>query len=598
MEKSIPAREEVPSSDTWNLGSLFPSDAAWDEAMLAFGEGKRNAEDAKVNHASSSEAFLKALSEYAASLELDERLGYYAHLKVAQDLGNSDSQGRFARYLGEAAACQAAWSWLSPAVQALPGAFIDSCLGDARFADYRIFLERLLRFKPHVLPAGEERLLALQAETNGASQEAFSALTNVDMQFGAVKTGEGKKPLSQSSLAVFLRNPDRKIRKNAYRKFYAEFDAHKNTIASLFATAVRQTRYQAKVRGFEDSLAAALFPDNVPRSVYDNLIDTVHRNLPSLHRYYRLRRSALKLRSLAHYDVYVPLVSQSGDVRRPYDQAVETVCSALAPLGGSYVATLREGLTSGWVDRYENKGKRSGAFSAGTFRGDPYILLNYKEDLIHDLFTMAHEAGHSMHSWHSARSNPFLSYNYTIFEAEVASTFNEQLLFDHLYRNSTSDGEKAYLLSTRIDDTIGTLFRQTMFAEYEKLVHGMAEEGKSLTVDSLRSTYRGLLEKYFGPGVEFEPESDMEGLRIPHFYTPFYVYKYATGLSASIALSARVLGGGASELEDYYGFLRSGGSRFPIESLRKAGVDMTSSEPVQLACDRFAADVERLSSLI
>ncbi len=271
---------------------------------------------------------------------------------------------------------------------------------------------------------------------------------------------------------------------------------------------------------------------------------------------------------------------------------------ALKPLGDDYVATLRAGLLGGWVDRYENKGKRSGAFSAGSFSGDPYILLNYKDDVLHDLFTIAHEGGHSMHSWFSARNNPFMSYNYTIFEAEVASTFNEQLVFDYLYRHSADEQQKAYLVANRIDDTLATLFRQTMFAEYEKRTHEIAESGEALTVDVLRSEYRKLLEMYFGPELEFESVSDLEGLRIPHFYNAFYVYKYATGLSASIALSERVIAGGEAEREAYLGFLKAGGSGFPIDSLKRAGVDMSTPAPIDAACKRFAEDVARLELLL
>jgi oligoendopeptidase F len=277
---------------------------------------------------------------------------------------------------------------------------------------------------------------------------------------------------------------------------------------------------------------------------------------------------------------------------------VDLVCEALAPLGGEYVSTLRNGLCGGWVDRYENKGKRSGAFSAGSFTGDPYILMNFKDDVFRDVFTLAHEGGHSMHSWYSARSNPFLSYNYTIFEAEVASTFNEQLVFDYLYRSVQDNVRRAALVNNKIDDLLATLFRQTMFAEFEHRTHAMMESGEALTVASLRSEYRSLLVKYFGPAMVLDEVSDLEALRIPHFYNAYYVYKYATGISASIALSKRVLSGGDREREEYFAFLRSGGSRFPMESLKLAGVDMSTPEPVEAACAEFAARVRELSDLL
>ena len=331
--------------------------------------------------------------------------------------------------------------------------------------------------------------------------------------------------------------------------------------------------------------------------MYDNLIDTIRKNLQPLHRFYELMQKTLKVDELRHYDVYVPLV---GAVRRhtPYTEAVDMITEALQPLGSEYVTTLRNGLLGGWVDRYENKGKRSGAFSWGGFEGDPYILMNYKEDVIRDVFTLVHEGGHSMHSWYSTRNNPFLSYHYTIFEAEVASTFNEELLFRSMLKNTTDPKMRAYLLSVRVTDILATLYRQTMFAEYEHITHKLVEEGTPLTIDNLRSEYRKLLTAYFGPAMHFEECSDLEGLRIPHFYNSFYVYKYATGISASLALAERVCSGGKTEREDYFKFLTSGGSRYPIESLRLAGVDMASPEPVEAACKHFAHLVTELEKAL
>jgi len=335
----------------------------------------------------------------------------------------------------------------------------------------------------------------------------------------------------------------------------------------------------------------------VDESVYDNLVATIGENLGALHRYYKLRKRALGVSQLRHYDVYAPLV-KSVTIKTTWKAAVDLVSEALAPLGDEYVGTLRAGLLGRWADRYENKGKRSGAFSAGSFSGDPYILMNYKEDSIRDVFTMAHEGGHSMHSWYSAKSNPFMHYNYTIFEAEVASTFNEELLFHHLIKKADSKEMRLYLVNKRADELLATLYRQTMFAEFEHITHRLEEEGTPLTVELLRSEYRRLLEKYFGSEMVFEETSDMEGLRIPHFYRAFYVYKYATGISASTALAQRVLSGQRKEREDYFAFLKSGGSRFPIESLKIAGVDMSAPEPVRAACMTFSGLVDELEKLL
>ncbi|MEN6600647.1 MAG: oligoendopeptidase F [Rectinema sp.] len=597
MTKIIPERSDVPAEHRWNLASLFSSDSEWEKELVVFNTMIHDAEKGKISLGTDRQAFLKTLKDFEQYLILEERLGYYADLRVTENEGDSVARGMFERYVNLSTQGQAAWSWLSPAIQMLDDNFIDSCLKDSSFEDYRVFLSKLRRFKPHVLSDAEERLLALQSEPSQTPKDAFSVLTNVDFDFGIIETPEGPKPLTQSTFAYFMRLTDRSVRRKAYLQFYASFEAHQHTLATLYAGSVKLDKYIAKVRKYPSARAMALFPDNVPEAVYDNLVSTVNRNIPALHRYYALRKEVLGLDSLRHYDVYVPLVKEI-KIERSYEQAVDIVIEALKPLGEEYVNTLRGGLLGGWVDRYENKGKRSGAFSAGSFLGNPYILMNYKDDVLDDLFTIAHEGGHSMHSWYSARNNPFMCYGYTIFEAEVASTFNEQLVFSYLYENSKDEREKAYLLANRIDNTLGTLFRQTMFAEFEERVHEIAESGEAITVDVLRKEYRGLLEKYFGPEMVFENVSDLEGLRIPHFYNAFYVYKYATGLSAGIALSEGVLKGGEKERDAYLNFLRSGGSRFPIESLELAGVDMSTPEPIEAACKRFAKDVEALSAIL
>jgi oligoendopeptidase F len=594
---AVPLRSEIPESDRWNLSSLFKDESAWEAGLLAFDAMSSKIPELKGSLASSSEGFAGALAFYRDFGLLDERLAYYASLRQNEDEGDDASRGRFARYMAASTRAQGAWAWFVPEIQALSDPFVASCLAQPRFAEFAVYLRKLLRWKPHVLSEKEERLLALQAESAGVAQDAFSVLTNVDLDFGTMETPEGPRPLTQSSYQAFLRSPDRGLRRRAYSQLYGVYEAHKNTLGALYSGSVKQDKYRASVRGFPSARAAALFPDDVQESVYDNLVATMTENLSVLHEYYELRKTALKLDELRHYDVYVPLAPEA-KARHSYAEAVDLVCAALAPLGEEYVATLRAGIGGRWVDRYENKGKRSGAFSAGSFSGEPYILLNYKDEVLHDVFTLAHEAGHSMHSWYSARSNPFLSYGYTIFEAEVASTFNEQLLFRHLYDRADGVEAKTSLVSAKLDDLVGTLFRQTMFGEFERRSHEMAEADEPLTVDALRSEYRKLLEKYFGPSIRLEAVSDLECLRIPHFYNAFYVYKYSTGISASIALSERVLGGGKREREEYFAFLRSGGSRFPIESLKAAGVDMSAPESVRAACRDFARWLAELKRLL
>lgn len=594
---AIPQRSQIAGADQWDLAKLFPDEDAWERGLEQYQELVPRIAAFKGT-LGQSPAALRACLEFLNELELlDERVGYYAHLRTSEDAGDSEHQGRFARYLNAASRAEAEKSYVTPEIQAIPDAVMERMLADESLAEFAIALRKLLRFKPHVLPAAQERLLALQLEANQTARKTFAALTDVDLDFGAVDTPEGAQPLSQASWSQFMIHPERDVRRRAYHQFYGHFEQHKNTLAALYDGSVQLDLYRARVRNYPSAREAALFPDQVAATVYDNLIAAVHENLDRLHAYYALRRRALGVAELRHYDVYAPL---TGDVRvrHTYDQAVEVVLAALAPLGSDYCATLGAGLRGGWVDRYENKGKRSGAFSAGSFAGDPYILMNFKEDVLRDVFTLAHEAGHSMHSWHSVRHNPIQHYGYSIFEAEVASTFNEQLLFHYLLERAGNREMRAYLVGKRVDDIIATVYRQTMFAEFEHQTHAMAERGEPLTVESLRAAYRQLLERYFGPELKLEEVSDLEGLRIPHFYNAFYVYKYATGLAAAVALAEGVLAGGTEARDRYMAFLRSGGSRYPLQSLQLAGVDMSSPEPVRQALQVFGSLVGQLEQLL
>jgi oligoendopeptidase F len=593
----IPERSGVAIEDTWDLSKLFKNDEEWNKGLEAYEKMAERIPSFRGSLGKSAESLADYLDFSRDFGILEERLAYYADLRQTEDEGANAARIMGGKIARASARAQAAGAWAAPEIQALPQADLDRFLEHGRIAEYRVYLRRLLRCRPHILSDREERIIALHAETESLPPETFSVLTNVDFDFGTVDTPEGKRPLSQSTWPVFMENPDRELRRRVYGAFYGCFDSHKNALASLYSGSVKQDLIRARIRNYPSARAAALFPDNVDEAVYDNLVSAVRGRLSHLHRYYGLRRRVLGLEELRHYDIHTPLVP-AAKKRTGWNEAVDLVSAALAPLGDEYVDTLRAGLLGRWADRYENRGKRSGAFSAGSYTGDPYILINYKEDSLRDVFTIAHEGGHSMHSWYSARSNPFAHYNYTIFEAEVASTFNEELLFRHLLKNA-GDGEmRRYLINKRADEILATLYRQTMFAEFEKITHELEEGGNPLTLDALRAEYRGLLEKYFGPEMVLEKESDLEGLRIPHFYRAFYVYKYATGISAALALAERVLSGGAREREDYFAFLKSGGSRFPIESLKAAGVDMSSPEPVLAACDAFGRLVDELETLL
>lgn len=596
---TIPMRSEVSANDKWDLSTIFKTDNDWEKALESIKELTTELVAFKGRMAESSETLLKCLKANEKLEEVIEKVYTYAALQHTADESDSTTQDREGRAQMAYAKAQADTSFFSPELMSIPDELISKWIELPEYADYKVFIQKELHHKPYILSEKEERILSLQAEASETAQKTFSLLTNVDLQFKSVKENGEEKPLTQSTFTTFLHSPDRTVREKAYKNFYKEFVKHENTIASLYAGSVNQDVFQSRARGYTSSLNSALYGDKVPESVYRNLIDTVHKNFPTLHKYYALRKKLLGLSELRHYDVYVPLVKDI-KTKTSYDEAVEICRNALAPLGKEYTDILCSGLKGGWVDRYENKGKRSGAFSWGCYTGYPYILLNYKDDAIRDVFTMAHEGGHSMHSYYSAHNNPFLCYNYTIFEAEVASTFNEELVFEYLLKEAEKANKKemkAYLLSMRADDILATLHRQTMFAEFELKAHELVESGRPLSASVLRQTYRNLLEQYFGSELVFEEESDMEGLRIPHFYNAFYVYKYATGISAALALAKRVTQGGEKEREDYFKFLKSGGSRYPIESLKLAGVDMSTSEPVQAALDIFADLVKELSSL-
>ena len=596
--KELPARSRVKPSDCWDLSSLFSDDDAWEEAFTKW--EKRIA---------GYEKFRGKLAEGAATLaaclkfDLDfdragERVGIYAHLKVAEDVASSDYQRMQGRFLSVASRAGQAASYIRPEILAIPAAKLKKLLADKRLAPYRLMLERLVRFKPHTLSAKEEKLLAMQTEMAQAAGHAFEQLDNADMKFGAVKDEKGQWiELSHATFSTLLHSPKRSTRKAAFHKFYQEYADHQHTLAATLNGSIQRDVYYARARNHPSALEKALFPDRMPVAVYDNLIASVRRHLPALHHYYEVRRRKMRLRQIHHYDTYVPILSEL-QTRHTWNQAVDLVIAALAPLGSDYCDTLAQGLRGRWCDRYENRGKQSGAFSCGSFDGDPYILMNYQPDVLDHVFTLAHEAGHSMHSYSSAKSRPYQYYDYVIFVAEVASTFNEQLLARHLLAQAKDKRRRAYLVNRQIDAMRATIFRQTMFAEFEKISHEVAESGEPLTVDRFKSIYRDLLEPYFGPDFTLDDELSLECFRIPHFYRAFYVYKYATGMSAAIALADRVLQGGRRELADYLNFLKGGCSKDPLDLLRDAGVDMEQPHAVDTALDHFGELVEELDELL
>lgn len=596
--KKLPPRSKVKPEDTWDLASLFDSDTAWESAFLAWEKQIPKFEKFRGKLGDGPKAVADCL-KFDTKLDREgERLGTYAFLRTTEDTASSTHQAMQSRYHNAASRAAQAASFIRPELLALSDAKIRQYLAAKELAPYRLVLERIVRYKPYTLGDKEERLLAMQSEMAHAADHIFRQLTDADLKFGFVENEKGESvELSNSTFSLFLHSPSRAVRKEAFHKFYAQYAGHENSLAAALKASVQRDIYYAKARGYDSALGSALFADDVPVSVYDNLIGAVRSKLPALYKYFEVRRKRMKLRQIHHYDTYVPILAEL-DVRHTWQQATDKVVASLAPLGKDYCSVLEAGLRGRWCDRYPNQGKQSGAFSCGSFDGDPYILMNYQPDVLDHVFTLTHEAGHSMHSHLSSKSQPFEYYNYVIFVAEVASTFNEQLLSRYMMENAKTKEERAYLVNREIDAIRGTIIRQTMFAEFEKVIHALAEANEALTVDRLKKEYRMLLEAYFGPGFAIDPELELECLRIPHFYRAFYVYKYATGLSAAIALSDRVLNGGKPELDAYLNFLRGGCSKYPLELLRDAGVDMASPRPVAAALEHFERLVDELDSLL
>ena len=599
MSTAVPVRSEIPESDKWDLRYLFTDVSKWQEDFVWLQRSYPKLQEWKGRVGESVQTLATVL-EFEKSLEQKmERAHHYASLQLAEESTNNQYLARIGQLQNLLTKISEAAAFVVPEILSIDDQRFAQFIADPALKDWRIKLHKIRRMKPHVLSEPEERILALGSVALSGYDDTFSQLTDVDMKFGVLTDEAGReRALTQSSFSSFLVKRDPELRKRAFHQFYSEFQDHQYTLAASLAYSVKADVFRARARHYPSTLEAALFPDDMPVAVYDGLIQTVRANLKTLFHYFDLRRRVLRLDELHHYDTYVPLVSEI-EARFTFDQAVEMVLAALAPLGKEYVDVLAEGLRSRrWCDRYENKGKRSGAFSSASYGAPPYILMNYKEDVFADVYTLAHEAGHSMHSWFSQNSQLFQDYEYPIFLAEVASTFNEELLTHHLLETTSDPKMRAYFINRQIDDLRGTLFRQTMFAEFEKIIHAIEGIGDALTLDIFKSQYHQLLETYFAESFVLDPELDLECLRIPHFYHAFYVYKYATGVSAAVALSERVLSGETGKVDAYLNFLRSGSSKFPLETLKAAGVDMATPAPIESALRLFARRVAELERLL
>lgn len=597
IQEKLPSREEIPSKFKWRLEDIYASDALWEQDFQKLQHQIDGIQAYKGRLGESAQVLLEALQFEENLLQLNEKLYAYARMRRDEDNTNSTYQALTDRAESLSARAHAAVSFIMPEILALP----EGTLSVFRQAEpglelYGFAFDEIMRRKEHTLSVDEEKLLAQVAEVAEAPANIFKMLNNADITFEAIEGEQGTKvEVTHGRYIRLMESRDRRVRRAAFNSMYRSYRNLKNTLAAAISANVKRNIFYARVRKYSSALQAALFGDNINPEVYDNLIATVRQNNAAMHRYVKLRRNMLGLDELHMYDLYTPLVKDVEWVIT-YEEAVETVKKALAPLGADYCTVLARGLSGGWVDVYENKGKTSGAYSWGPYGSHPYILLNYQNNL-NNLFTLAHELGHAMHSYYAYQEQPYTYAHYKIFTAEVASTVNECLLMNYLLKTVTDPDKKQYLLNHYLEQFRGTVFRQTMFAEFEKLIHARAEEGDALTPELLSGLYHQLNVDYYGPEIVVDPEIDWEWARIPHFYRSFYVYKYATGFSAAVSLSEQILQEGEPAVARYLNFLKSGGLGYPLDQLKQAGVDLSTPRPVQEGLKLFAALLGQMGEL-
>lgn len=594
----VPTRAELPVEYTWRLEDIYENDEAWETDFARLKELIAGAGRFEGKLGESAQILVEALEMETEIHKLLERIAGYALMRQDEDTQVGTYQAMAQRVYSIASQAGSALSYLTPEILALGEERIEAYLAEEEaLAVYRHALEDLLRGRNHVLSPREEQILAEVRELTHGAESAFDMLNHADMRFGTIVDEDGNEvELTHSRYIQFQRSYDRRVRQSSFEKLYAQYSAHKNTLAAIFNTSIKSDVFYARQRKFGSALEAALHPDNVPVEVYDNLIGAVRDHLPVLHRYLRLKRRALHLDELHMYDLYVPLV-RNVSYTVPYDEALRVVKEGLFPLGDAYQDGLEKAFTSRWIDVFENQGKLSGAYQRDVYGVHPYILLNYHSN-IDDVFTLAHELGHALHSHFSMKHQPYVYADYSIFVAEVASTVNEALLVHYLLDSESDPRRRLFVLNYYLEQFRTTVFRQTMFAEFEKIVHASAEKGEALTADALCAMYRQLNVDYYGAEVHVDEPIDMEWARIPHFYRAFYVYKYATGFSAANALAQAILSGDPAARERYLNFLKSGGSDYPLNLLKEAGVDMSSPEPVSQALAMFDQLLDEVEVLV
>ena len=586
-------RNTIENKFKWTIDEMYPNEEAMDKDIQKLKDLIEESKKYKGTLADSEENLFQALNISEQASRLLQNLYVYTHMKSHEDTRINKNQANATKTDMLSTELSMATSYMVPEIIAMDSEKLENYLKTEKLSHYKKYVDDILRLKPHTLNEREEELLAAVSDLSGVPENIYDMLSFADLQFPEIEDEKGEKiRVTHANFSLFLKSKDARVRKDAFEAMYSVYNQYKNTFASTLYGGIKSEIFYAKTRKYESALQGSLFQDNVSVDVYNNLIDAVHENLDTLNDYIDLKKKFLGLDKINMYDLYVPL-TENFDMEIPYEKAQEIILEALKPLGEEYLENVKKAFSEGWIDVYGNEGKQGGAYSWGSYDSKSYILMSYKDDL-NSLFTLIHEMGHSMHSYYSKNNQPYLYSGYKIFVAEVASTLNELLLINYLLKNASSKEEKVYLLNYYLEQFRTTVYRQTMFAEFEKICHGKVENGEPLTAEDFNNIYYDLNKKYYGESSEVNEDIALEWARIPHFYSNFYVYKYATGFSAASALSKQILEEGDSAVDRYKEFLKSGGSEFPLDQLRKAGVDMAKKEAVDEALHVFKDLVKQL----
>lgn len=598
MIKEPLERKDLDKEDTWDIESMFENENDWQEEFRKVEKLSQEIVKHKDGFTSSADKLLSALTDRDELLRRAGNVVVYAHMKLDEDTRNTKSQSINDKSQNLWVGIMDKLSFFLPGILKLNEEQLEDFMEENdRLAVYKQYLEDVIRQKEHYLSEREESILAQMGEVGNSPEKTFSMLNNADLKFPTIKDEKGNEvEITHGNFIPLMESENREVRENAFKALYKTYKSFENTFASTLNGELKNNIFNSKIRNYKSTREAALSEDNVELSVYDNLIEAIHENLPSMHKYMNIRKRALEVDELHMYDIYAPMVKDV-DFNIEYEDGVELIKEALEPLKDEYLSFMNEGFNSRWIDKYENKGKRSGAYSSGSYDSKPFILLNYHNTL-DNVFTVAHEMGHSMHSFFTKNNQPFIYGSYSIFVAEVASTVNEAILMQYMLKNEKDKNKRLYLLNHYLESFRGTVFRQTMFAEFEKIINEHLESGEALTAEYLSETYKDLNKLYYGEDVIIDDEIAIEWARIPHFYYNFYVFQYATGFSAAVSLSQKILQEGDTAVEKYIEFLKSGNSDYPINVLKKAGVDMTSKDPVNNAMKVFRDLVDEMDSLI